>query len=546
MLKGPKFREPERVRWDNVLNSIQDGIEKCKITWASKERVDVRVLNEWATLLINKVKGKIKRIQHKKRQRHFSDSIVKKVLNREDVKKELSTLHRDFVLLPTDKAQNNISIVCKKIFIDSLLKEVNFECKELKDQKSSTYESVKLDRKEILSNHQDFSNRFNIRTEKNQLFLPFLFWTPKMHKQPVKHRFICASYACTTKPISSVLTKVLKLIYESHKIYCERINGYTNYNCMWIIQNSDQVLEAIKNIQSNIRNIKTYDFSTLYTSIPHKKLKERISILVTKTFESQNWKFITVKEKARWSIKMNKTGISLNEESVINLINWLIDNTYITIGDRVFRQVIGIPMGTDCAPYLANLFLYSYELDFMKQLLKDGNHTILRKFNKCFRYIDDLLTINNDNFIEKWKHKIYPPELNLTSEDKNDQKVNFLDLHLFIQNKKLFYGLYDKRDNFNFPIVNFPNLSGNIPTGQSYGVFMSQLNRYAKICQFYKDFKYRVALLVKKLLSQNFKLEKLQYTFTKFLSKHEILILKYGNQLQTELSLIISSTISQV
>ena len=132
--------------------------------------------------------------------------------------------------------------------------------------------------------------------------------------------------------------------------------------------------------------------------------------------------------------------------------------------------------------------------------------------------------------------------MNLTSEDKNDQEVNFLDLHLFIQNKKLFHGLYDKRDKFNFPIVNFPNLSGNIPTGQSYGVFISQLNRYAKICQFYKDFKHRVTLLTKKLLSQNFKLEKLQYTFTKFLSKHEFLVLKYGNQLQRQLSLIISST----
>ena len=148
-------------------------------------------MNEWATLLINKVKEKIKRIQHNKVQRHFSNPIVKKVLNREDVKKELSTLHKEFVLLPTDKAQNNISIVCKKFFIDSLLKEVNFGLKELKDQKSSTYESVNLDKKEIIAKHQDFSNLFNIHTEENRLFLPFLFWTPKMHKQPIKQIHLC-------------------------------------------------------------------------------------------------------------------------------------------------------------------------------------------------------------------------------------------------------------------------------------------------------------------------------------------------------------------
>ena len=69
-------------------------------------------------------------------------------------------------------------------------------------------------------------------------------------------------------------------------------------------------------------------------------------------------------------------------------------------------------MGTDCAPYLANLFLYAYEFDFMNNLIK--NWEILRKFNKCFHYIDDLLSINNDNFMTKWAHKIYPKELSLT------------------------------------------------------------------------------------------------------------------------------------
>ena len=122
-------------------------------------------------------------------------------------------------------------------------------------------------------------------------------------------------------------------------------------------------------------------------------------------------------------------------DDVINLVNWLIDNTYVTIGEKVFKQSIGIPMGTDCAPYLANLFLYSYEFDFMNKLLKEKKWTILRKFTKCFRYIDDLLTINNDNFMEKWKTKIYPPELLLTSEDTTDQEVNFLDLCLEIKDQ---------------------------------------------------------------------------------------------------------------
>ena len=70
-----------------------------------------------------------------------------------------------------------------------------------------------------------------------------------------------------------------------------------------------------------------------------------------------------------------------------------------------------------------------------------------------------------------FKDKIYPPELKLNCEDKNDQEVTYLDLSLKINKNSILYKLYDKRDKFGFPIVNFPNLTGNIPTGQSYGVF---------------------------------------------------------------------------
>ncbi len=79
--------------------------------------------------------------------------------------------------------------------------------------------------------------------------------------------------------------------------------------------------------------------------------------------------------------------------------------------------------------------------------------------------------MNNDGELEKFKERIYPPELKLTSEDKNDQEVTYLDLQLKIENSTINYKLYDKRDNFGFSIVNFPDLHGNIPTGQSYGVF---------------------------------------------------------------------------
>ena len=130
-------------------------------------------------------------------------------------------------------------------------------------------------------------------------------------------------------------------------------------------------------------------------------------------------------------------------------------------------------MGTDCAPYLTNLFLFSYEFDFLNSTLRQKDFATLYKINKCYRYIDELLAINNDGTMEDFQYTIYLPELQLNCEDKNDQEVNYLDLSLNIKNSSIQYKLYDKRDKFGFRIVNFPDLSGNIPTGQSYGVSIS-------------------------------------------------------------------------
>ena len=85
------------------------------------------------------------------------------------------------------------------------------------------------------------------------------------------------------------------------------------------------------------------------------------------------------------------------------LVGWteyLIDNVYIKVGNNVYRQTIGIPMGTDCALQLANLFLFHYEYLYMKNLMRD-NLCMAKRFSDTVRYIDDLLTLNNSNFEEE-------------------------------------------------------------------------------------------------------------------------------------------------
>ncbi len=153
-------------------------------------------------------------------------------------------------------------------------------------------------------------------------------------------------------------------------------------------------------------------------------------------------------------------------------------------------------------------------------------YDILQKFKYCFRYVG-LLCVNNDQLMDNAMKDIYPPELSLTSDDATEQ-ANYLDLSIAIKNGKIHTSLFDKRDAFEFTIVNFPDLSGNIPRKQSYGVFVSQLIRYCRCCQDLEDFRNRTRKLVDRLVRQNFSLYQLARTFEKFAESNYELLFKYG------------------
>ena len=153
-------------------------------------------------------------------------------------------------------------------------------------------------------------------------------------------------------------------------------------------------------------------------------------------------------------------------------------------------------MGTDCAPLLADLFLHFYEFKFINKVMKDKSTYFLAKmFNNTFRYIDDLMCLNNKHFSE-FIDKIYPNELELKETTESQNSASYLDVMFNVQDNQLFYKLYDKRYDFSFDIVNFPYMDSNIPSSPAYGVYMSQLIRYARACCFYDDFNERHRLYI--------------------------------------------------
>ena len=173
--------------------------------------------------------------------------------------------------------------------------------------------------------------------------------------------------------------------------------------------------------------------------------------------------------------------------------------------------------------------------------LSDNNQaSIIEAFNSTSRYLDDLLNIDNPYF-EQMVGQIYPTELQLNKANSSDTEAGpFWDLNLSISNGIVSSKIYD---GFNFEIVNFPFLDGDVPRSPSYVVYISQLIRFARVCSNVDDFNNRNLILTAKLLKQGYRYHEIRKAFSKFYYRHSELNVKYNIGLKTLLQQGISEPI---
>jgi hypothetical protein len=154
------------------------------------------------------------------------------------------------------------------------------------------------------------------------------------------------------------------------------------------------------------------------------------------------------------------------------MLEFLIDNIFVSFGVALFQQVVGIPMGENWATVLADFFLYSYQSEFLLNLVKNKKIDEARAFSFAYRYIDDVLSINNPRFVE-FLPLIYPSELEIKETTYTPSSASFLDIYLEFDDIGQFSTkIYDKR--VAFKIIYFLNMCSNIPASPAYGVYISQ------------------------------------------------------------------------
>ena len=133
----------------------------------------------------------------------------------------------------------------------------------------------------------------------------------------------------------------------------------------------------------------------------------------------------------------------------------------------------------------------------MLSLSEDNQSDVIEDFNSTSGYLVDLLNID---FFDSMVNRIYPSEFQLNKTNVSDTEASFSNLHLSISDGFVKTKIYDKRDDFD--IVNFPFLDGDVPRSTSYGVYISQLIRFARVSRHVDDFNTRNKVLIAKLLRQ--------------------------------------------
>ena len=527
-MKGPNFREPKPINFNKCCTEIESALDFCIENMVLRKKLKDIDLVPWKNIICKKVILKIDSLKKK-----IKCPYVKPILNNTEVKEYLAELHSKYVIVPIDKAANNVSIICKKYYIEVLLKEVGFL-----NSPNLTYALV-TDKtaSQVIEENVEYSERQGCKIEEErEKSLPIIYWTPKFHKTPISPRCIVASKLCSTKQIAKGVSSCFKVILNQLENFHHKNQFYCNYKKFWVIKNSTKVISDLDKInrRKNAKSISTFDFATLYTKIPHDQLIEALCEAIDFAFKGGNKKYLAFSGKlAFWT---NKNGSQHFTQSTLKVaVKHLITCCYFHVGNMLFIQTIGMPMGIDPAPFWANIYLYSYEVRYMNSLVKDNNSKenkiLARKYHATHRFIDDLLALNDGGHFGKSHKNIYSKEMQLKRESTG-KRGTYLELDISILNKIFVYKLFDKRDGFPFSIVKMPYLSSNIPYNIFYNTISSEILRIARCSLLYSDFLEKSRELCTRMKRQGAEVIFSKTSLLRFIKNHSETFSKYNVSFQ--------------
>ena len=280
--------------------------------------------------------------------------------------------------------------------------------------------------------------------------IPYFYIIPKIHKVPVASRPIAASQHWVLHPVSSLLAEILNPSVTETKTY---------------LKNSKHLIGQMIKFRSpkKITYLITGDVESLYTNIP---INDLITIINN----------ILLKNKKQIEIKYN-----FDITTILSLLNLILYNNYVMFDDKIYLQTHGIPMGTPCAPHLANLFLSHFENEILHQM---SQHTLLWK-----RFIDDIFIIWSGDAIQLQQflaaYCSNAPTIKINWKI-TEYEAEFLDLHII---KSPCYSLPPNENNVSnynsIGVYNSKTHLQNIKTNNTDNLFTIEHKTHQKVLNNY-------------------------------------------------------------
>ena len=261
----------------------------------------------------------------------------------------------------------------------------------------------------------------------------------------------------------------------------------------------------------------TYDFSTLYTTLPYHPIKDKLIDLINRTFIRENTQYLACNEECAFFTSDVYNNHNLwSCQKVCDALVYLLDNIFLLDLELNFIDKLLVFRWELIVLLLLQIcFFFVVGGISMRSLSREGQADIVEAFNSASGCLGDLLDIDNVYF-DQMVDRICPAELQLSGAGSSDAGAPFLDLNLCISNGTVSAGVYDKRDDFGFGVVGFPFLGGGVPRRASCGMCVSRLIGFARAFSGLGGFNYRNRALAAKLLGRGCRCFRLRGSFSRF------------------------------
>ena len=519
--KGTKYRISNRIQpmelRQNILNKCIDHVNTLqriyKFKAPAKSEMLANITQSCSTMTIpppiyqDEFKGNIRQLRE-----------------------QICNIQKDFIITSVDKASCNYSFTCLKQYLIFMNEEMGYHWQSNTTRGlNDTYTIYNKESATDIVKRHATTNASILKKSISPEFdkIPNIYGIPKMHKTPIKFRFITGARLSSTKEVAVEIKNILVCIKQHFKRYCRTIEARNNIRLYWSIDSSYELIDMLKTAKVK-KTIYTADFASLFTNLPHKSVLDSITIILKKCFRNSNHEhgYISVNPMGKYSYHDTpRDNHSYNIHDICYMLMYILDNSFAKYGDHIYKQVKGIPQGFSCSPLLADLTLLCMEYKFV---MDNQNRYRKNDFLAC-RYMDDIfvMTDNIDPFLLDTQN-MYDSSLTLEKTSTSDKECNFLDLCLDIHNNRIHHKLYNKTDDYDFVILKYPQAMSNVHCSLALNTIHGEITRFYRCCSSIEDFRTRSIELLQVMMRNRHDKSTVSHKIFKTMISNHLLLRKYS------------------